>query len=180
MHKDILAAIVGRNKAVALGIVEPLHRSGRHVCCSSQRELDGEAVVRRATAIKNPLLAVSLSGSCGAATSGLLRPAPQNISCCDGTVKSSALDACARARYDCPRTGVVVARWPPRSSKSLAGRAERAAVGSTPIHPRLHGLPEVPRSASGRFYFDLRTIASVIFATRAITSTSCTRTISAP
>src|SRR5512139_2545918 len=70
MHKDILAAIVGRNKAVALGIVEPLHRSGRHVCCSSQRELDGEAVVRRATAMKNPLVAVSLSGSCGAATSG--------------------------------------------------------------------------------------------------------------
>jgi hypothetical protein len=42
----------------------------------------------------------------------------------------------------------VVARWLPRSSKPSAGRAERAAVGSTPIHPRLeppggHGLREV-------------------------------------
>jgi hypothetical protein len=69
MHKDILAAIVGRNEAVALGIVEPLHRSGRHFP-APHKKIDGEAVVRRATAVKNPLLAVSLSGSCGAATSG--------------------------------------------------------------------------------------------------------------
>jgi hypothetical protein len=34
------------------------------------KKIDGEAVVRRATAVKNPLPAVSLSGSCGAATSG--------------------------------------------------------------------------------------------------------------
>ena len=33
--------------------------------------------------------------------------------------------------------GVVVSRWMPRSSKSVAGRPERAAVGSTPIHSRL-------------------------------------------
>src|SRR5512136_1066160 len=90
MHKDIFAAIIGRNEAVALGIVEPLHRSGRHVCCSSQKEIDDEAVVRRATAMKNPLLAVSLSGSCAAATSGyyVLRceiyhavPEPSNPAC---------------------------------------------------------------------------------------------------
>ena len=35
-----------------------------------------------------------------------------------------------------PIEGVVVSRWMPRSSKSVAGRAERAAVGSTPIHSR--------------------------------------------
>ncbi len=34
--------------------------------------------------------------------------------------------------------GVVGARWLPRSSKPVAGRAERAAVGSTPIHSRQH------------------------------------------
>lgn len=33
--------------------------------------------------------------------------------------------------------GVIVSRWAPRSSKPVAGRAERAAVGSTPIHSRL-------------------------------------------
>ncbi len=32
--------------------------------------------------------------------------------------------------------GVVGAWWLPRSSKPVAGRAERAAVGSTPIHSR--------------------------------------------
>jgi len=35
-----------------------------------------------------------------------------------------------------PNVGVVGARWLPRSSKPVAGRAERAAVGSTPIHSR--------------------------------------------
>ncbi len=33
--------------------------------------------------------------------------------------------------------GVVVSRWMPRSSKPVTGRAERAVVGSTPIHSRL-------------------------------------------
>ena len=32
--------------------------------------------------------------------------------------------------------GVVVARWLPWSSKPVAGCAEQAAVGSTPIHSR--------------------------------------------
>jgi len=31
-----------------------------------------------------------------------------------------------------------VFRWMPQSSKLVAGRAERAAVGSTPIHSRLY------------------------------------------
>lgn len=34
--------------------------------------------------------------------------------------------------------GVVVSRWAPQSSKLVAGCAEQAAVGSTPIHSRLH------------------------------------------
>ncbi len=33
-------------------------------------------------------------------------------------------------------SGVVVPRWVPWSSKPVAGRAERAAVGSTPILSR--------------------------------------------
>ena len=51
-----------------------------------------------------------------------------------------ALDAHVRRQYhtcSIQSSGVVVARWLPRSSKPSAGRAERAAVGSTPIHPRL-------------------------------------------
>ena len=39
-------------------------------------------------------------------------------------------------RLPITQEGVVVPRWVPRSSKSVAGRAERAAVGSTPIHSR--------------------------------------------
>jgi hypothetical protein len=33
--------------------------------------------------------------------------------------------------------GVIVSRWAPQSSKLVAGCAEQAAVGSTPIHSRL-------------------------------------------
>ncbi len=42
-----------------------------------------------------------------------------------------------------PFEGVVVSRWMPRSSKPVAGRAERAAVGSTPIHSRQNILRPV-------------------------------------
>ena len=38
--------------------------------------------------------------------------------------------------------GVVVSRWMPQSSKLVAGCAEQAAVGSTPIHSRLKHLIE--------------------------------------
>lgn len=55
--------------------------------------------------------------------------------------------------------GVVGARWPPWSSKSVAGRAERAAVGSTPIHSRPHQTTIVltltdHRLTSSALYFD--------------------------
>jgi len=46
---------------------------------------------------------------------------------------------------------MVGARWPPWSSKPVAGRAERAAVGSTPIHPRSDAVTGTSESA-GRAY----------------------------
>jgi hypothetical protein len=50
------------------------------------------------------------------------------------------------------KKGVVVSRWMPRSSKPVAGRAERAVVGSTPIHSRLfHLLPPVKSSPQSYF-----------------------------
>src|SRR5690349_9290683 len=32
MHEDVLAAVIGRDVAKALGVVEPLHRTCAHVC----------------------------------------------------------------------------------------------------------------------------------------------------
>ena len=52
-------------------------------------------------------------------------------------VRGWAVVADAFIRYSLRIRGVVVSWWMPWSSKPVAGCAEQAAVGSTPIHSRL-------------------------------------------